>query len=237
MYQVCLSIAQSHESWLSQQDELLTELQQLGGVYACVSRQDRLYFSFACSVAKRPQLESLVKEYLCELYLTKVKKQYMKQNIKIHLDIFDILLSILVGFDRDSERELLDKLIVVHENIAIDGYFNFRLTELKSRWMDICTLAKENAFFLTDRETMFELLRFLMSTIKPKIDKIVVKQQEDGFGVYTLDDSFLVKFESAEDLLLYFIETAPLEIRIMGDILPSQQRAILDSIFDDKLKA
>ncbi|MCL1953724.1 MAG: hypothetical protein FWF58_03145, partial [Firmicutes bacterium] len=133
--------------------------------------------------------------------------------------------------------ELLDRTLIVHDTMSIDGYFNFRLYEIRDRWLDICKLAKENALFLTDRETMFELLRFLMSTIKPKIEKIVVKQFNSIFEVYTLDDQLLIQLDNPEDLLLYFIETAPLEIRIVGDILPKQQRLILDSIFDDKLKA
>jgi len=235
MHQVCLTISHTNESWLISRDDLLAQVKALGGVHASFIKHSRLYLNFAVPKTQKLELNKALKEYLCELYLTKVKKEFMKKNMRIHLDIFDVLLSILVGFDRESEIDLLDRLIIIHDNMSIDGYFYFRLQELRGMWMDICTLAKDNALFLTDRDTMYELLRFLMSTIKPKIERIMVKYIDSHFMVYTLDENFITKIDNAEELLTFFIETAPIEIRIIGDILPTKQKLILDNIFDDKL--
>ncbi|MDR3021946.1 MAG: hypothetical protein LBU60_04675 [Clostridiales bacterium] len=237
MYQVSVSISKQNENWLLPQEKLVAAVASCGGVYAGDTKYDRVYFNFACKLSSSCELKKAIKDYMSELYLTKAKKEYMRKNIKIKVEIFDILLSILVGFDRESEKELLDKILVIEDDFSIDGYFNFRLTELKTRWDEICSLARENAFFLSNRETMYELLRFLMSTIKPQVERITVKQKEDRFVVLATDDIAIARFDTAEELMLYFIETAPLEIRIIGDILPAEQRRILNCIFEDKLSA
>jgi hypothetical protein len=234
---VSVHLPAAKENWLLPQQNLIAAVASCGGVFVANAKSDRVYYNLACGIEHSDTLKKALKDYMCELYLTRVKKDYMRSHIKINVDIFDILLCILVGFDRDSERDLLDKTIVIGEDFSIDGYFNFRLGELRRRWDEICSLAKENAFFLTNQDTMYELLRFLMSTIKPKVERITVRWIEGKFVVLGVDDLVLFRCDTPEDLMLYFIETAPLEIRIVGDILPSAQRRILDCIFEDKLRA
>jgi len=235
MHQLSLSISQSKSHWLVSNKKLLENLKQFDAVFAQKVAADRVVYCFACQDEYKEILELEILEYIVESYLSNVKKEYIKKSIKVNTEYYDILISILTGFDRESEEKLLRKSIVLTDEFSIDGYFYFRLQDVVERWSEICALAKENAFFFTNKETLLELIRFLMSTIKPKIDKVVVSKGDNSvFDIINHEKKVIASFDDPDELLLHLIDIAPLEINLVGDILPIEQTRLLSNIFEEK---
>lgn len=235
MHQLSLSISQDKSKWLIPNKALLNNIKKIDGIFAQQIVNDRVIYCYACEDEYKNILESNIVDYLIELYLTNVKKEYIKKSIKVTTEYYNILISILTGFDRESEEKLLRKIIVLGGDYSIDGYFYFRLQELIERWGEICALAKENAFFFSNKETLLELIRFLMSTIKPKIDKVIVSRGDKFvFDILAPDNFVIASFDDPDELLLHLIDIAPLEISLIGDILPKEQTKLLSNIFEEK---
>ncbi|MCL2599261.1 MAG: hypothetical protein FWD76_05070 [Firmicutes bacterium] len=216
-------------------DKLIADTKKLDAVFAQSTDCNRVLFCFACKDDFAMDLQRIFFEYLIESYLGNTKKEYIKKSIKVKTEYYDILIGILTSFDRESEEKILRKILTVGENFSYDGYFYFRLQQLQDRWSEICTLAKENAFFFSNTDTLLELIRFLMSTIKPKIEKVVVtKGAQSTFAITNNDDTLIASSDDPDELLLHLIDIAPLEINLVGDILPKEQTKLLSNIFEEK---
>ena len=158
--------------------------------------------------------------------------------MKIGKSTYRLLLHTLVAFDRECERELLFSIVKVTQTISLDGLFDFRLSELKKRWDEIRALIVSNASFLHDELTLNELLRFLVSAIDPKIMKLELKQQGDEFlltGVHN-NSEFKLVTKGGDNLMLYLIDLAPIELEICGELFDNKLYCRLVEVFDAKVK-
>lgn len=90
----------------------------------------------------------------------------------------DLLLTTLISADlKEDVNYIKSKLNEINE-IAIDGFFNFRLNNLKKKWEEIAQYIPE---FFTDRE----LKEFILYLISEKNGRRVVLNKNvlyDGFG-------------------------------------------------------
>ena len=179
-----------------------------------------------------------VKECLVDMYGVVGKFDFIKRNLSIGLSQmnYELLLHTLVAFDRENERKLLNKIIHVENGMTIDGVFNFKLGELKERWLEICNLTRNNGAYLYDDETYNELLRFLISAVNPKINRLTVCESDGKYRLTgSLKNSVLdLDIISSADLMYCLIDLAPLELIIDGRITNRELSKRLVGIFDAK---
>jgi len=240
MYQLNITVDKEHESWYKSIEKVLKiQVKEINGVIANRTIGTRLEISIACENSFKAKAKTIVKKTLSELYLTLVKYEYLEGKVKITglpKDSFSILIHTLVAFDREAEEEILRSILSIEYNFALDGFFNFRLGELKQRWNDIAQLASNNAIYLGNEETLNELLKFLMSAVTPKIQKIVVSVLADHFNVTGRykNSKFEFRIFSPEQLLIYLINVAPLELTLEGEFEDKRLYNRIVSIFDGK---
>lgn len=241
MYQFNMSVNEENRAWVLEIERVLTlKIKNAGGLIALKDAQKRLNLSIACENKHKAAVIAAIKECVEEIFLTVVKRNYLSEKIKLpHIkhDSYKILLFTLIAFDRDIEREIVNANLKFTENLALDGFFNFKLFELKKRWEDIAELAVNNSAFLNNDETLNELLKFLMSSISPKINKLeVVKENNQYFvsGLYE-DKNFEYSLNSSEQLMMYLINIAPLELTLKGNFENDKLYKRLVSIFDARL--
>ncbi len=124
----------------------------------------------------------------------------------------------------------------VKNGMALDGIFNFKMGELKDRWLEICNLTKTNGAYLYDDETYNELLRFLISAVNPKINKLTVCEHNGKYRITgALKNSMLdLSAVDVAELMYYLIDLAPLELFIDGSITNGELYRRLTGIFDAK---
>jgi len=240
MYQFNMSVDKAHAAWFSSIDKVLTiQMKALDGVMADKLCETRVEVSVACENAQKSEAKKIIKKTLTEMYLTVVKFEYLKNSLKIPYlcDMsFSILLHTLVAFDREAETEIIDKNLKITDYLALDGFFNFRLCELKKRWDEIAELASNNARHLHQEETLNELLKFLMSAITPKIPKLSISVLSDHFNVsgQYKNSRFEFRILNPEQLMIYLINVAPLELTLEGEFADKKLYNRIVSIFDGK---
>lgn len=239
MYQVTLSVDSKNADWLYSVDEIINnKLCECNAVSAINLSGGRVYCSFGCESEYKQQLISAVKDCLVETFGVVCKFDYIKRNLCINLPKlnYDLLLHTLVAFDRENEHKLLNKIVKVDDGMALDGIFNFKLTELKQRWLEICDLTRNNGAYLYDDETYNELLRFLISAVNPKINKLTVRECNGKYRLTgTLKNSSLdLHICNSSELMYYLVDLAPLELVIDGGISNRELSKRLFGIFDAK---
>lgn len=239
MFQITVSVDNAHADWLYSVDEIIgNKLKNCIAVSALKISGKRLYCSFGCEMSSRAQMLNAVKEYLVELFGVVAKFDYIKRHLMIGLPPanYELLIHTLVAFDRENEHKLLNKLIVVQDGMALDGMYNFRLTEIKERWLEICNLTRNNGAYLYDDETYNELLRFLISAVNPKINKLTVCERNGKYRLTGLLKNSVLDFDvsNSTELMYYIIDLAPLELIIDGCISNREVTKRLIGIFDAK---
>lgn len=239
MFQLTVSVDNSKADWLySVEDIIKNKLNGCFAVSALSQSGRRLYCGFGCESQNRTQMLAAIKECLVEMYAVVTKFDFIKQNLSIGLPqlSYEILLHTLVAFDRENEHKMLRRILQVEDGMALDGVFNFKLGELKSRWLEICSLTKSNGAYLYDDETYNELLRFLISAVNPKINKLTVCEDDGKYRLTgALKNSTLdLKAGDGTELMYYLIDLAPLELVIDGRITNREISRRLVGIFDAK---
>lgn len=239
MYQITISVDEGRADWLySVEDVIKNKLQSCFAVSALSTSGHRVYCSFGCEPSSRAQMAGAIKDGLVEMFGVVSKFDFIKRNLTLGLSPanYEILLHTLVAFDRENEHKLLNKLIHVEDNMTLDGIFNFKLGELKERWLEICSLTRNNGAYLYDDETYIELLRFLISAVNPKINKLTVRETNGSYSISgSLKNSVLnINVPSSSELMYYLIDLAPLELIIDGGITNRELSKRLVGIFDAK---
>lgn len=239
MYQITVSVDSAKTDWLYSVDDVIrNKLKDCSAVSALDFTGRRVYCSFGCEQESRTQLISAIKECLVETFGVMSKFDFIKRNLLLSLPPlnYELLLHTLVAFDRENERKLLNKLIRVEDGMTLDGIFNFKLGELKDRWIEICNLTRNNGAYLYDDETYNELLRFLISAVNPKINKLTVKEYEGRYRLTgSLKNSVLdLNLGNSAELMYCLIDLAPLELIIDGGITNRELSKRLEGIFDAK---
>ena len=239
MFQITVSVDGSKSDWLyAIEDMIKSKLEACYAVSAFNLSGRRLYCGFGCEAEHKAEMLAAVKECIVEMYAVVTKFDYMKRNLQLCLPSrrYEILLHTLVAFDRENEYKLLRRAVRVEDGLALDGLFDFRLRELKERWLEICKLTKTNGAYLHDDETYNELLRFLISAVDPKINRLTVC--EDG-GKYRLTGALKTGdldlcVGDVDELMYCLIDLAPLELIIEGGISNHELSDRLIDIFDAK---
>ena len=239
MYQITLSVDKSKAHWLYSVDDIIDgKLNECNAVSAVNVFGNRVYCSFACESEFKPQLVATVKSCLVETFGVMCKFDYIKRNLSVNLSTvnYELLLHTLVAFDRENEHKLLNRLLRVEDGMTLDGFFNFRLGELKRRWLEICDLTRTNGAYLYDDETYNELLRFLISAVNPKINKLTVRECNGNYRLTgSLKNSKLdLKICNSSELMYYLVDLAPLELVIDGRLTNRELSKRLIGIFDAK---
>lgn len=239
MYQITISVDYNRADWLYSVDDVIkNKLQSCFAVSALRTSGRRLYCSFGCEAASSAQMRDTIKEGLVEMFGVVGKYDFIKRNLSLGLSKtnYDLLIHTLVAFDRENEHKLLNNVIRVEDNMTLDGIFNFKLCELKERWIEICNLTRSNGAYLYDDETYIELLRFLISAVNPKVNKLTVREENGGYSLSgSLKNSVInIDAQTSAELMYYLIDLAPLELVIDGGISNRELSKRLVGIFDAK---
>lgn len=239
MFQITISVDNNRADWLYSVDDVIkNKLQSCFAVSALHTSGRRLYCSFGCELQSSAQMTNAIKEGLVEMFGVVGKYDFIKRNLSLGLSKtnYDLLLHTLVAFDRENEHKLLNKIIRVENNLTLDGLFNFKLGELKERWIEICNLTRNNGAYLYDDETYIELLRFLISAVNPKVNKLTVREVNGRYSLCgSLKNSVInIDAQSSAELMYYLIDLAPLELVIDGGISNRELSKRLVGIFDAK---
>ena len=125
-------------------------LERVEGLYFAEGGDDGwISFDVASKDYDRAVCESSVREVICDVILNNIKQKYIISSIgrrKIDASLCALISSMLY-YDHDKEREYTLKQISALKNYCIDGIVNFRLRQIVEEWQELgnilaSTLAK-----------------------------------------------------------------------------------------------
>ena len=112
-------------------------------------------------------------EALADVIITDCKAFYIAESVK--LPIHDkvsrhAFVAAMLAFDRDTDRIIVKSLLRLTQEFYLDSFYDFCIHSLKTRWDEVCLLANENKYYLSDSAMFGELLHFLISNIECELD-------------------------------------------------------------------
>ena len=197
-------------------DFLHTKLQKAifaaDAVIALSEADDRIFFSIGCEESASADIESLLFDGIADVFALGFKNDYLKRNLAVCGEglLGRTVLNTMTVLDSDAEKSLVRRALKGESKVALEGFFEFRLQELKERWSEVVQLANGNSLMFYDESAVCDFLSFLIDSIPQNADYIkVIKHGErgellDGSGkqiavTEILDKSYL----SDEERLLF----------------------------------
>lgn len=96
-----------------------------------------------------------------EEYLTKKLKTPNKSSIENYT-----FKKALVNFDRETDRFIIGKQLILEQNLNLDSFFHFKLKNLKEKWDELVNIANDNSTYFLAEDSFLELLKFLIDNIE-----------------------------------------------------------------------
>lgn len=168
MFETSLSIDANKKEFLEYlYDKVKPVVKDCGAAVVRREVDDRIFLSFACENRYGEKLRQSIYSALAEVYAIGFKYDYLKAklNIKNENLLIKTLLNTMTVFDSNNDKKIVKKSLENEKIIAIDGFFDFRLKELKKKWDEIIDLTKENSIVLADEKVSGDFLMFLLDAI------------------------------------------------------------------------
>jgi hypothetical protein len=140
--------------------------------------------TLACEEDKKALVTCGLTEAVADIFVNRYKCEYLIENSKLPINNavnYNAFLKALVAFDREFDRELVLKKLFLSKDLMLDGFYNFRLRELRARWQEVVALANDNSGYLTFHETFLELLKFIVNTINEQVPEVYVHKNDGGY--------------------------------------------------------
>ena len=212
-----------------------------GGIMILDRLKDRSYLSIACDEGEKAALVNELKEAVGDVITVQFKQHYLLRHSRLpkgNKINYNAFIRALVAFDREWDRELVLKNLRLQNELLLDGFFNFRLKELKAKWQEVCDLASNNSGYLEYHDTFVELLAFLVKTIDGKTDSVFIAKDGAEYLFYGADGKPLDRLKlgidkaiTDETLLPNLINLAPKEVFLTDGAIPEYIKNLMNCIF------
>ena len=203
--------------------------------------KDRSYLSIACGEDEKAALVNELKEAIGDIITVQFKQHYLLRHSRLpkgNKINYNAFIRALVAFDREWDRELVLKNLRLQNELLLDGFFNFRLKELKTKWQEVCDLASNNSGYLEYHDTFVELLTFLVKTIDGKCGEVFIARDGAEYQFYGGDGKPLDRVKlgidkaiTDETLLPNLINLAPKEVFLADGAVPEYIKNLMNCIF------
>lgn len=157
-------------------------------------------------------------------------------------EIFEFIIKeSLFCFDEEYDKNIIGQVLTLNESLNIEGFYNFKLVELKDKWQHLIELIKNNYQILNSYVVNLDLTRYLLSELDNKIEKVCLYQDGKKYFLKTVDNENLKfkkinysKKQNFKDMLKSLITLSPKNIILCSE-MKDKDFEIFKDIFIDKL--
>ncbi len=233
MYQIKICADSRHRDWITQlYDSLKAFVTEKNGVIFTSEEKDRVFVSVGAQV--HPQsLKKKLKEEVCNLFLSYVKRSYLCDAIEPFARnryLLRVYLYILSGLNRTEEYEFLRSSMLLSSHFALDGYYRFRMEEVRRRWDELIELTAQNGDLLQEDGSFSLLLKYMLSCLPSKTDCAYVDYDEGRFCVSARGE--MRETDHAEEVILFLVDLAPNKIALSKKATNTDLDDKISGIFD-----
>ncbi|MBQ7453145.1 MAG: hypothetical protein IJS68_02635 [Clostridia bacterium] len=223
---------------------LNAQVKFVGGIIVKQNIAGRCQLSLAVPKKQKDYFVLLLLELISEVITQNYKRDYLYERLNPISETEltkTAFVKALTVFDKQTDKDLIKKQLVLCGEINIDSFYYFKLHALRNRWQDICNLVNDNISSFEPNKTIREFLKFLIKTTETSYDEVHMykKNQE-----YYLTDSHnrpitdLVGSEEKGEVkaLEELITLSPAKIILHGEA-PSKDPFYdyIFNLFDDKV--
>lgn len=165
--------------------KLAPQVKFVGGIIIKGNNYDRAKISIAVPAKQREYFVLMILELVSEVITQDYKCAYLDDNLGNLVPnelTRAVLVKALTVFDKQTDKDLIKKELVVDSEINIESFYHFKLGVLRARWQDICVLVKENIGALCASQSLDNLLKFLIKTCENSYDEVhIIKKNAKYF--------------------------------------------------------
>lgn len=202
------------------------------------SHEENDYISILLAVNDRDEgkVKNFVSNILIEIICTDFKDKYLTKYLLLpEHDIIGMTAfkKALLNFDRETDRFIIKKNLVLGNNLYLESFYQFRLRSLQDKWSELVSLSNENREYLLSRESFIDLLKFLVDNLDIGEDEISIVKEKDGYRIYnqkTEENQLL----SEESIVSSVIDICPQKINLYFNE-SSKATNLLERIFEERI--
>ncbi len=171
-----------------------------------------------------------------EIICTNFKSDYLNKYLVLpELDQTSIsaFKKALLNFDRETDKFIIKKNLILKDNLYIESFYNFRLRALQDKWEELVSLSNENKEYLISRDSFIDLLKFLVDNLDICADEISIVKENGGYRIYTEDEK-AGNLISEESMVSSVIDLSPQKINLYFNEM-SNAISLLERIFDERI--
>lgn len=153
------------------------------GISSQMQAEGRCFYSLACADTFRFQLKRRLSELACDALALAYKNKFIRQLLNVDGSSFycNVLVNVICLFDCSQDKKTIGAMLDMDKPLFLDGYYNFRMGELKKRWRELSALVGDNRYILEDNSLIIEFLQYLLGSVSCKADKLSICFEGNGY--------------------------------------------------------
>ncbi|MCL2587590.1 MAG: hypothetical protein FWE31_05165, partial [Firmicutes bacterium] len=178
----------------------------------------------------------VLRDAIAEIIINDCKSHYILENMKLPIhDNFDrhLFITALCEFDREMDKYLVMEILEISPVFVLSSFYDFKLSNLKKRWDEICLIANDNVENLVVEGNFFELLKYLISNLEQRLDEVFLECIQDEVRLYDR--------QMKELSISYINQSLPSSMRAVSILIHNNPRKIFfwggQSEFFDRIKS
>ena len=213
---------------------IVTTYERCGNISILVSAEE-------CDEARfKHYIANIISDIICEDF----KLKYLEENLSLpNLDVISkkAFMQALLSFDKESDKYIIQKYIVLEKSIDVEAFYYFRLAILREKWKELVQIANDNKAYLSSNETLVELLKFLVNNLELKNEAINLLQDNGKVCFYDTNFKLLKQNNITEKdidstIISNLIAFAPKYVNIYcGETFNGNLIKLLKQIFDKRI--
>ncbi len=214
------------------------------GIITTIYSKSNITLLIGLNKAQKMEIKQFLYSCIAEMIVNEYKAEYLRSNFDFEMKeglLLKCFIKGLVCFDSDFEKQIIYSKLIAFDKINLESFVDFRLKFLKSKWEDLVCLANDNYLYLLSGGNFFELMKFLISNLDCRVDKLEVELSGDSFNLISsgknLDLPFMINNKSQEDLAASIVSLCPKTITIYnGKNLNFDVENFLYKLFENRLQ-
>ncbi|MGN0787820.1 MAG: hypothetical protein ACI4L6_01975 [Candidatus Onthoplasma sp.] len=202
------------------------------------------YLLFACVdeyvMACEKILRDIIIDYIENVYKIDYLKEKIKNPLKENFE-FNAYVKVLSIFDKSTDENALEKIIIFNQTFFVDSFLEFRLAPLKKHWDNLAELSCENIAMFSST-TFLDVIKYLINTMDNEVYKVKVICAKNKFSVYNMQNKNAKVKKIAEcqdeyDLIAKVLNKCPSYIDVYINTENNCEAvSFLSSVYSNRLK-
>lgn len=182
--------------------------------------------------------------YIISTIYTYYKRKTLNKltYLNFNNDIFEFIIKeTLFCFDEEYDKNLISEKLILNKSLNLEGFYNFKLFNLKEKWEQLISLIQNNKQILNNYIVSLELIRYLLSELENKIDKVCLFTDGKKFFLKTTTNENLnykkinfSKKQGFKEIIKNLIKLSPKSIILCSE-MKNKDFQLFKDIFIDKL--